>query len=96
MDKKIPKTKEECFAQLDAMLSEEDKKALMEDDDLFDYHLTLGLWIRNNWIYPLNRVDEKTFMEMFVEDKRSLLYIHPDSMSSVIIEKYVEYLINKN
>ena len=96
MDKQIPKTKEEAFAQLDAMLSEEDKKALMEDDDLFDYHFTLGLWIRNNWIYPLKRVDEKTFMEMFLEDKRSLLYIHPDSMSSVIIEKYVEYLINKN
>ena len=96
MDKQIPKTKEEAFAQLDAMLSEEDKKALMEDDDLFDYHFTLVLWIRNNWIYPLNRVDEKTFMEMFVEDKRSLLFIHPDSMSSVIIEKYVEYLINKN
>ena len=96
MNNKIPQTKEEAFAQLDAMLSEEDKKALMEDDDLFDYHFTLGLWIRNNWIYPLNRVDEKTFMEMFVEDKRSLLYIHPDSMSSVIIEKYVEYLINKN
>ena len=29
-------------------------------------------------------------MEMFVEDKRSLLFIHPDSMSSVIIEKYVD------
>ena len=95
MDKKIPKTKEECFAQLDEMLSEEDKKALMENDDLFDYHFTLGLWIRNNWIYPLNRIDEKTFMEMFVEDKRSLLFIHPDSMSSVIIEKYMEYLNGK-
>lgn len=95
MDKKKTKTKEECFAQLDEMLSEEDKKALMENDDLFDYHFTLGLWIRNNWIYPLNRIDEKTFMEMFVEDKRSLLFIHPDSMSSVIIEKYVEYLNGK-
>ena len=92
----LPKTKEECFAQLDGLLNEEDKKALMENDDLFDYHFTLGLWIRNNWIYPLNRVDEKAFMELFVEDKRNLLFIHPDSMSSEIIEKYVEYLINKN
>ena len=95
MNEKIPRTKEECFAQLDDMLSEEDKKALMENDDLFDYHFTLGLWIRNNWIYPLNRVDEKTFMEMFVEDKRSLFYIHPDSVSGDIIEKYVEYLKTK-
>ena len=93
MEKKIPQTKEECFAQLDAMLSEEDKKALMED--LFDCHFTLGLWIRNNWIYPLDREDEKAFLEMFVEDKRSLLHIHPDCTSSVIIEKYVEYLKNK-
>ena len=53
MNKNKPKTKEECFAQLDEMLSEEDKKALMENEDLFDYHFTLGLWIRNNWIYPM-------------------------------------------
>ena len=90
MDNRRPQTKEECFALLEAILSEEDKKALMEDDDLYDYHFTLGIWIRNNWIYPLNREDEKVFMEMFVEDKKSLLYIHPDSKSSVIIEKYVE------
>lgn len=92
MENNIPKTKEECFAQIDALLSEEDKKVLKNSEDIFDYHFSLGMWIRNNWIYPLNREDEKTFMEMFVEDKRSLLSIHPDCMSSVIIEKYVEYL----
>ena len=96
MEKQIPKTKEEAFAQLDAMLSEEDKKMLVEAEDLFFIHFSLGMWIRNNWIYPLNREDdERAFMEMFVENKRSLLFIHPDSMSSVIIEKYAEYLKKK-
>ena len=89
METKIPQTKQEAFAQLDAMLSEKDKSELAKSDAI-EYHFSLGMWIRNNWIYPLNREDEKVFMEMFVEDKKSLLYIHPDSKSSVIIEKYVE------
>ncbi len=100
MNKNKPKTKEECFAQLDEMLSEEDKKALMENEDLFDYHFTLGLWIRNNWIYPMGDEELQSLMKQFVdEDKDSpfgFMFIHPDQMSSTIIEKYVEYLINKN
>lgn len=93
MDNQIPKTKEECFAQLDAMLSDEDKKAIMED--VFDCHFTLGLWIRNNWLYPLNEEDEMLFLGMFKENKMELLHIHPDSVSSIIIEKYVKYLKQK-
>ena len=54
MEKRIPKTKEEGFAQLDAMLSDEEKKELMNCEDTFVYHFTLGMWIRNNWLYPLN------------------------------------------
>ncbi len=100
MNKNKPKTKEECFAQLDEMLSEEDKKDLMENEDLFDYHFTLGLWIRNNWIYPMGDEELQSLMKQFVdEDKDSpfgFMFIHPDQMSSTIIEKYVEYLINKN
>ena len=46
-----PKTKKECFAQLDEMLSEADKKAIVETEDIFEFHFTLGLWIRNNWLY---------------------------------------------
>ena len=45
-----PKTKKECFAQLDETLSETDKKAIVEAEDLFEFHFTLGLWIRNNWL----------------------------------------------
>lgn len=47
----LPSNKKECFAQLDEMLSEADKKAIVEAEDLFEFHFTLGLWIRNNWLY---------------------------------------------
>lgn len=94
MNKEIPKTKEECFAQLDAMLSEEDKKALMEGD-IFNFHFSLGLWIRNNWIYPLTTEEEQSFFKMFADDNDSpsaYMIYHPDMKSTAIIEKYVEYL----
>ena len=48
MNKIIPKTKKECFAQLNEMLSEEDKQAIVESKDVDEFHFSLGLWIRNN------------------------------------------------
>jgi len=50
METKITQTKNEVFAQLDAMLSEEDKNAIMNGDPI-EFHFSLGMWIRNNWIY---------------------------------------------
>ena len=47
--KQKPQTKKECFAQLDEMLSETDKQAIREAEDIIEFHFTLGLWIRNNW-----------------------------------------------
>ena len=91
MNKNTPKTKKECFAQLDAMLSEADKKTLIEND-AYHAHFTLGLWIRNNWLYPLNSEERNTFIMMFMD---SGICIHPDETSTVIIEKYVEYLKEK-
>lgn len=32
-----PKTKKECFAQLDEMLSEEDKMAIMQAEDTIEF-----------------------------------------------------------
>ncbi len=96
MNETMPKTKEECFAQLDAMLSEEEKNELKNSEDFFDYHFTLGMWIRNNWIYPLSNEEMKTFIKMFVDESPyGFLFIYPDDVSSTIIEKYVEYLRDK-
>lgn len=97
MEKRIPKTKEESFALLDAMLSDEEKKELMDCEDTFIYHFTLGMWIRNNWLYPLNAEEEQTFVRMFADDDDSsygIFSVHPDSMPSIIIESYQKYLKN--
>jgi hypothetical protein len=98
MDNRRPQTKEECFALLDAMLSEEDKNELQNCEDTINYHFTLGMWIRNNWIYSLKDYERESFMKMFM-DKSELSYgiyfFHPDEYSSIIIDKYVEYLKNK-
>ena len=93
----IPKTKEECFALLDKELSEEDRHYLIEDEDAaVDVHFSLGMWIRNNWIYPLNDEELKNLMQQFAEpdDKLglSLLCYSADRASTTIIESYVEYL----
>ena len=52
MNEIIPKTKKECFALLNEMLSEEDKQAIIESKDVDEFHFSIGLWIRNNWLYP--------------------------------------------
>ena len=93
----IPKTKEECFALLDKELSEEDRHYLIEDEDAaVDVHFSLGMWIRNNWIYPLNDEELKNLMQQFAEpdDKLGLSFLcyTADEASSTIIDGYVEYL----
>lgn len=97
MDMKIPKTKEECFAQLDAMLSEEDKNELKNCEDTINYHFTLGMWIRNNWVYPSSNEDIQSLMQSLgKEDYYGITFTYfPDEVSSAIIDKYVEYLNNK-
>lgn len=54
MEIKIPQTKQEAFAQLDALLSEKDKSELANGDAI-EFHFSLGMWIRNNWIYEAGR-----------------------------------------
>ena len=53
--KKYPKTQEEAFEMIDAMLSDEDKREALKikDEEEFacEQHWGLGVWVRNNWIY---------------------------------------------
>jgi len=55
------------------------------DLDLSATHFGLGLWIRNNWIYPspYSNIAHK----LFIVGVR-----HPDDMSSIIINGYHRYL----
>lgn len=87
-----PKTKKECFALLDEMLSEADKKAIVEAEDLFEFHFTLGLWIRNNWIYEQNEEDVIRLAKAF---RTEMLFFDADGLSEKIIEYYQRYLKRK-
>ena len=42
MERKIPQTKNEAFAQLDEMLSEKEKSELAKSDPI-EYHFSLGM-----------------------------------------------------
>lgn len=90
MKQLIPKTIKEIFAQLDAMLSEQDKIGLATRDP-FNFHLSLGVWIRNNWIYEQKDEDVKHLAELFGEDP---IIFHPDDLSDIIIETYQWHLRN--
>lgn len=86
--KHIPLTKKNAYAKLDAMLSEEDK-AEMTKADAIEYHFTLGMWIRNNWIYEQDEEYVKHLAEIFGEDSD---FFEPDSLSGRIIESYQRHL----
>ena len=85
METKIPQTKQEAFAQLDEMLSEKDKKDLAIGDTI-EFHFSLGMWIRNNWIYK-QKEEAKAF-------RADYIVFDPDGLSGKIIECYQRHLKN--
>ena len=95
-ENRIPKTKDECFAILDEMLSAEEKQSIVEMEDTLDLHFGLGMWIRNNWIYPQDQEDVEKLLKQFDEgDECMPLFIHPDDYSSTILDAYQDYLKSK-
>ena len=88
-----PKTRKEGFAQLDEMLSEEDKKVIMEAEDTIEFHFSLGLWIRNNWLYDCSPEDAENLYKVFGLDTT---ISQPDELSSEILEAYQKYLRRKH
>lgn len=92
MSQKIPHTKQEVFAQLDKMLSEEDKKAIMQAEDTIEFHFSLGLWIRNNWIYEQDEENVKCLAKAFRTD---YIFFEADNLSEKIMESYQRYLKRK-
>lgn len=85
----LPSNKKECLAQLDEMLSETDKKAIVEAEDLFEFHFTLGLWIRNNWLYDRSEEELESLSKAFGVDAP---YFAADDLSSEILEAYQKHL----
>lgn len=95
MNNEIPKTKAECFAVLDSMLSEEEKKELIGDE--CSGHFGIGMWIRNNWIYPHSREEVQSFIQLITNKREKSMFLigNPDHFSSEIIHYYVKYLKKK-
>jgi hypothetical protein len=86
----IPKDLGDCFIELDKLLSEVDKKemkSLLKRDDMVQYHMGLGMWMRNNWgLWGGSRL-QKYFRDRKIG--------HPDDMSSVILNYYYDWLNGK-
>ena len=76
---------------MDAMLSEEDKSTIMNGDPI-EFHFSLGMWIRNNWIYEQEEEDVKRLAKAF---RTEMLFFEADSLSEKIIEYYQRYLKRK-
>ena len=91
MTPNIPKTKKECFALLDEMLREEDKQAIVKKD-VFELHFTLGMWIRNNWLYPQSQEETEELLKDFGE---VFVPFDDDDCSSIILEAYQKHLKRK-
>ena len=84
----IPTNLEECCQKLDEILSQEvkDKLKASSDNDLGKFHMGLGLWIRNNWIYPC---ENGKIAELLYDNGCS----SADEMSGIILRNYRHYLI---
>ena len=84
----IPKTKEEVFDQLDGMLSESEREDFVKADPIA-YHFSLGMWIRNNWIYEQEEENVKRLAKAFRVDSE---FFEVDDLSSKILESYKRHL----
>ena len=95
---RCPKTAEEAWKRLDKRLSEEDKKAIIEAEGMWEFHFTLGMWIRNNWIYGGEEDNLKSLMKELgapvfkINDFEEVLIPSADMASSDILEAYKKHL----
>ena len=88
MKKNCPLTKEIAFARLDKRLSEEDKKAILKARDMIEFHFTLGMWIRNTWIYG----NEEERVQALAKDLGEAIWFSADDLSSAILDGYKKHL----
>ena len=91
MKKYCPLTKEIAFARLDKRLCEEDKMAIFKAKDMIEFHFTLGMWIRNTWIYG----NEEERVEALAKDLGEEIFWDADSISTAIIDGYKKHLKKK-
>jgi hypothetical protein len=88
MKKYCPLTKEIAFARLDKRLSEEDKKSILKARNIIEVHFTLGMWVRNTWIYG----NEEERVESLAKDLGEEIFWDADSVSSALLDGYKKHL----
>jgi hypothetical protein len=85
----IPKDLDDCFTELKKMLPSKVLKKIREknEEDMIEYHMGLGLWLRNNWgLWGGSRL--KTYFN-------KIGIFHPDDMSGLILTTFWRHLHNK-
>ena len=82
----LPNSVEECYVMLDEYLTEEEISLIknMTQDELEMERYTLGVWIRDNWLYPRHSKLPVLFDEYGIWSK--------DKMAKTILEGYYKYL----
>lgn len=76
MKKNCPLTKEIAFARLDKRLSQEDKNTILKARDMIEFHFTLGMWIRNTWIYG----NEEERVQALAKDLGEVVWFSADDL----------------
>jgi len=82
----VPKDLDDCFVELKKMLPARLIKKIKSKEEfhISEYHLSLGMWIRNNWgLWRGSRL--KSYFE-------SKGIHHPDDMSSIILISFHRHL----
>ena len=77
---------EKIFPRMEKLLSEKDLTAFRNTSipNLCAYHFDMGMWIRNNLLYPRESALRKLFIDNGIDD--------PDEMSSIIIRLFHFYV----
>ena len=99
----IPTTEEEAFRILDDVYPLEEKRMAIEgtkDEFTANEHFELGMWIRNNWIYPPEDANNDT-VERYMKCYAMLtgtqpgepMFDHPDEVSGRFLEVYYDHLM---
>lgn len=85
---RCPKTAAEAFKRLDKRLTREEKQQIVGSDGMSEFHFSLGLWIRNYWIYT----GERENLESLLKDLGEPKFLTGDMASSAILDAYQKHL----
>lgn len=99
---RCPKTAADAWKRLDKRLTQEEKQQIVDSDGMFEFHFSLGMWIRNYWFYGgenenigslLKDLGENVYTDE--ESGQMFFFGGGDHFSSVVLDAYQHYLRKK-